>query len=66
MLLHVSFLAPTELPALAEGQSGDQHLPVTFVCARPPQQFLPRCPPAAGPHRQQGAGLQDRSVYVCF
>lgn len=64
--LHVSFPAPTELPAVAEGQSGDQHLSVTFVCARPPQQFLPCRPPTAGPHRQQGAGLQDWSVYVCF
>lgn len=65
-ILHVSFLALTELPAVAEGQSRDQHLSVTFVCARPPQQFLPCCPPTAGPHRQQSAGLQDWSVYVCF
>ena len=55
--LHVYFPALTELSAVAEGESGDQHLSVSLLSARPPQQILPCCPAAAGPHRQQGPHL---------
>ena len=61
----VSCAAVTELSAVAQGESWDQPLPVPLLCARPPQHNVPRCPPPAGPQRQQGAHLQDRSVNLC-